>query len=318
MNTKTSATLDGSDVLVTGGAGFIGSATVRTLLDEGARVKVVDNCFAGESSLVPEGASFERIDIRSDEMKRVVTEFDPDSIVHLAAVHYIPYCNQHPEETFEVNVMGTRALLEAARELETLDTVVFASSGAVYPPEDGPLDEESRVGPMDIYGRTKLVGEDLAALFGTESGVSTAAVRLFNVYGPNETNEHLIPAIFDQLRTGARTIELGNLSPKRDFVHVSDVARALTTLLTDFDRDFRTYNVGSGTARSVREVVECTSDALGEDIEIEQDDERVRESDRPHLQADIGRINGELGWEPRVEFVEGLRRLWSREHATDE
>jgi len=318
MNTKNSATLEGSDVLVTGGAGFIGSVTVRMLLDKGARVKVVDNCFAGERSLIPEGASFEQLDIRSDELQNAVSEFDPDSIVHLAAVHYIPYCNQHPEETFEVNVMGTRSLLEAAKELKTLDTVVFVSSGAVYPPESGPLGEGSRVGPMDIYGRTKLIGEDLTQLFGTKSGVSTAAVRLFNVYGPNETNEHLIPAILNQLRAGSRTIELGNLSPKRDFVYVSDVARALTTILTDFEGDFRTYNVGSGTARSVREVVECASDALGENIEIEQDDERVRESDRPHLQSDIGRIRTELGWEPQIEFVEGLRRLLPQEHATYE
>jgi len=303
------------DVLVTGGAGFIGSHLVRHLTDAGANVLVADNCFSGTPSLVPEDARLETVDIRDDAFTDLVREFEPTEIVHLAALHYIPYCNANPEEAFRVNTMGTRKLAEAARDLPGLDTMVFASSAAVYPPREGPNSEASDTGPMDIYGETKLVGEDLMRLFHRETGISTVTVRLFNVYGPSETNEHLVPAVLGQVRRGDREIELGNLTPKRDFVHVSDVARALRTLLREFEGGYGVYNVGTGTEWSVREVVEQTSAALGEEIQVVQDEDRVRESDRPHLRADISRIRREFGWEPEVEFVAGLRELLEQDEA---
>jgi UDP-glucose 4-epimerase len=301
--------LDNRRILVTGGAGFIGSHAARKLHAAGATVLIVDNCFAGSEALVPDGVSFEAVDLRDDRLREVVLGFEPDAIVHLAAIHYIPYCNENPEETFQVNVMGTRKLLSAARDVAELERFVFASSAAVYPSRTDANSEDSPTGPMDIYGETKLIGEDLAELFAAKTGVSTAVARLFNVYGPNETNEHLIPAILKQVRAGERRIELGNLSPKRDFVHVSDVTRAIATLLREFEGTFDVYNVGTGTEYSVREVVEKTSTALGEDIEVVQDDERVRDSDRPHLRADVSKLHEELDWEPQVEFVSGLREL---------
>ncbi|MFA1610806.1 NAD-dependent epimerase/dehydratase family protein [Halobellus rubicundus] len=301
--------MEHDDVLVTGGAGFIGSRFVEELAQTDANVIAVDNCFAGEPSLVPEDVRFEHIDIRSAEFRELVRTVEPDAIVHLAAIHYIPYCNEHPEEAFAVNVMGTRNLLAAARELPDLETMVFASSAAVYPPREGPNSETSETGPTDIYGQTKLIGEDLMELFAEQTATPTVAARLFNVYGPNETNEHLIPAVLKQVRDGKREIELGNLTPKRDFIHVSDVANALVTLLNGADGGYSAYNVGTGTEYSVREIVEKTSEALGEGIEITQADDRVRESDRPHLQADISRIRADFGWEPTVEFVEGLKDL---------
>lgn len=310
--------LDGKNILVTGGAGFIGSQVVGALNDRGATVLALDNCFTGSSSLVPDGVRFERVEIRDDELAEVITDFQPDAIVHLAAIHYVPYCNANPEETFQVNVMGTRNLLTAAREVSVIEKVIFASSAAVYPPRTEANAESSPTGPMDIYGETKLVGEDLAKLFQRETGVSTSVARLFNTYGPRETNEHLIPAILKQVRSGKREIELGNLTPKRDFIHVSDVVRAIMTLLTEFDETFRTYNVGTGIEYSVREVVEKTSKALGEEIEIVQDDDRVRESDRPHLKANVTRLRDELGWEPEVEFVTGLRDLLHEERVVVE
>ncbi|WP_246988349.1 NAD-dependent epimerase/dehydratase family protein [Halorientalis marina] len=301
--------LSNRKVLVTGGAGFIGSQLVQTLTEQGANVLAIDNCFSGSPSLVPDDAQFEEVDIRDEQLHDIVAEFQPDAIVHLVALHYIPYCNANPEEAFEVNVMGTRNLLDAARELDSLETMVFTSSAAVYPPREGPNSERSETGPTDIYGETKLVGEDLMRLFQQETGVPTVTARLFNVYGPNETNEHLIPAVLTQVRSGDREIELGNLTPKRDFIHVSDVVDALLTLLTEFEDGYAAYNVGTGTEWSVREVVEKTSAALGEEIDIVQADDRVRESDRPHLQADISRMQSDFGWEPDVEFVAGLKAL---------
>lgn len=309
-------TVEDQRFLVTGGAGFIGSHLTHHLCDAGASVDVVDSLFAGDRRLVPDDARLHEVDLRDDDLPALVERIDPSAIVHLAACHFIPYCNANPEDTFEVNVMGTRHLLEAARSIGDLDRIVFASTAAVYPPRETAHHVADPTGPMDVYGRTKLVGEELTELFHERTGIDAVTARLFNTYGANETNDHLIPAILDQIADGSRTVELGNLTPKRDFVHVADVVRALETLSTAFDRGYRTYNVGTGTAYSVREVVEHVSAALGEDIEIVEDEERVRESDRPHLQADVSRIETELGWSPDLSFTEGLARLLAEEGIT--
>lgn len=305
-------TLQGDRVLVTGGAGFVGSHVTTELLARGATVTVLDNTFTGDREHIEEGVDFHDVDVRDgDAVERVVESVSPSIIVHLAAIHYIPYCNDHPEEAFDVNVVGTRNLLEAARRCDTVERFVYASTAAVYPPRDVPHSETDETGPMDIYGRTKLVGEDLLELFANETGVPSASARLFNVYGPTETNPHLIPAILDQLdpADSRHEVELGNLSPQRDFVYVEDVADAIVTLAAEFDGTHRAYNVGTGHPYSVRGVVGEVSDALGERIDIVQDDDRVRESDRPHLCADISRIERETSWSPETEFVDGLRKL---------
>jgi UDP-glucose 4-epimerase len=152
--------LNGKRIIVTGGAGFIGSNLLKHLINEKTEVLVLDNLFTGKKEFIPPEVQFKNIDIRSDEIKEIIKDFKPDNIIHLAAIHYIPYCNENPEETFDVNVMGTRNILEASQGIDFF----FASSAAVYPPLDGPLDENI-IGPMDVYGKTKLIGEDLVRLY---------------------------------------------------------------------------------------------------------------------------------------------------------
>lgn len=312
---KEKVKMDISDrkILVTGGAGFLGSKLCSRLCELDGQVHAVDNLSTGADDLLPEQVNFQNLDIRDTEFIDYVKKVDPDIIIHLAALHYVPYCNEHPKEAFEVNVMGTRRVLSAAREVN-LDAAVFASSAAVYAPRDEPNKETSNLEPIDIYGQTKLIGEDEFKLFQEITGTPTTLLRLFNIYGPNETNPHLIPAILDQLEGGSRSVELGNLSPKRDFVHVSDVARAFIVSLKEAEQGFNIYNVGSGEEYSVKEVVGCVEKALGEDIKIEQNEERVRESDRPHLLADINRISTEIGWTPKIGFIEGIRGLITDEY----
>ncbi|WP_137285794.1 NAD-dependent epimerase/dehydratase family protein [Halorussus salinisoli] len=305
--------LDGKRVLVTGGAGFIGTHVTQELVEAGADVHVIDNMFAGGEAQLPADASFTVRDIRSKELQEDVTEFKPDAIIHLAALHYIPYCNEHPEDAFTVNVMGTRNLLRATSAVPNLESILYTSSAAVYPPREGAMSETSDVGPIDIYGRTKLIGEDLLRLFAAQADTAAVTARLFNVYGPNDTNPHLIPAILEQVRDGAETIELGNLAPKRDFVYVRDVARALVTLVSNPQASYRAFNVGTGSTYSVREVVECVGTALGKDLDVVQVAERTRETERPHLEADIDRIRSETGWTPQTELVEGIRRQLNQE-----
>lgn len=283
-------------IVVTGGAGFIGSHLTSYLLGEGSDVLVLDDLSVGKREFIHEDASFKKIDIRSNNLGKVVKGFEPHVVMHLAAIHYIPYCNSHPEETFDVNVMGTRNLLKA---LDNNVKFFFASSAAVYPPIKESCNENLE-GPIDIYGKTKLIGEDLVKLNYRDPLIG----RLFNVYGPRDLNPHLIPDIIGQLQKGEYKIKLGNLTPKRDFIHVEDVCDAIITLLKQDKTG--TFNIGSGKAYSVSEIVDLIGKSFSKKIEIIKEDDRVRIVDREVLLADIEKIQEETGWRPKIKLEDGL------------
>ncbi|RME51912.1 MAG: SDR family oxidoreductase, partial [Deltaproteobacteria bacterium] len=242
-------------ILVTGGAGFIGSTLTRFLHEAGHAVAILDNFSFGRRALVPSGVEIHEADLRDRRgIARVIGEVGAEEVYHLAAIHFIPYCNAHPEEAAAVNIQGTRNLLEALRE-QRPKTLFFASTAAVYPISDVAHHENDPADPMDIYGITKLIGEDLVRLFHLDTGVRTIVGRFFNAYGPNETNDHVIPEIVAQLRAGKRTLDLGNIDPKRDFIHTRDLCRAVIGLVERFDGRFGILNIGTGEEISVREVV---------------------------------------------------------------
>jgi UDP-glucose 4-epimerase len=299
-------------VLITGGAGFVGSAVAREALARGRRVVVLDDLSFGRAALLPEHAALTLVrgDVRDPATtRRLLRIHEPHAVIHLAAIHFIPYCNAHPVEAMDVNVNGTRAVLAACRERPPR-RLVFASTAAVYPAEGGPFTEEVPAAPLDVYGYTKLMGEDLCRLFSLETGVPTRIARLFNVFGPADTNAHLIPDLETQARAGT-TIRLGNLDPIRDYVHVSDVAAALLTLLDRSTAGVETFNVGSGEGRSVRQVVAAFEAALGRPLVVEQEEARVRKVERLSLVASTARLRADSPWRPRVSFEAGVRDLVS-------
>jgi len=296
-------------VLVTGGAGFIGSALCRALVARGTRVIAYDNLRFGSRDLLPDDprCDFVQGDVRdAAALRRVLQDGRVRAVCHLAALHFIPYCIAHPEEATDVNVNGTRQVLDACR-LARPEVLLFASTAAVYPAEEGPFAEEHAPGPIDVYGATKLMGEDLAHAFALETGVSTVIARLFNAFGPRDTNPHLIPDVLAQLGEGD-TVRLGNLEPVRDYVHLDDLAAALIELLDMRRKGCAVFNVGSGEGRSVREVLAAFEAAIGRPLRVMQDPDRVRRVERPRLVADAGKLR-ETGWRPRVGFDEGIRRL---------
>ena len=273
---------------------------------------MVDDLSFGKKEFLPlsnEKLEFQKCDITDKAaLANVLEKFKPEISVHLAAIHFIPYCNEHPMRTSEVNIMGTRNLLECCRKVKP-DILFFASSAAVYPIRDGANKEDSSLGPTDIYGLTKVIGEDLTKLFHKETGIKTLIGRLFNVYGPNETNPHVIPEIVNQLKSGKRKISLGNLEPKRDYIHVEDAVTAIITLINEFEGKFDVFNIGSGKEYSVKQVVQYAQEALDEKIEIVQDKDRMRKSDRLHLLADISKIQAEVGWKPQWTLKKSLKEL---------
>lgn len=297
--------------LITGGFGFIGSAVAAELMAGGREVFILDNLACGSRDFlaVPDD-HFIRCDILDrDGVSRAVMEVRPEEVIHLAAIHFIPYCNQHPYESSNINLQGTINVLDAAHACGTVRQVLFASTAAVYPIVDEAIRETHALGPLDVYGLSKMVGERLCHEFHLATGIPTIVCRFFNAFGPNETNPHLIPEIQRQVNAGCRRLRLGNLDPKRDFIHTSDMARAILAMLEAGLAGYDVFNLGRGEEYSVRDIVAAFSRILGEEIGIEIDPQRVRKTDRLHLLADISKLKARTGWEPRVSLDEGLATL---------
>jgi UDP-glucose 4-epimerase len=296
-------------ILVTGGAGFIGCAVIDKLQREGHEVFVIDNLSFGKRAFItiPDSHFFLADILDASKMDEIFQLIKPEQVIHLAAVHFIPYCNQHPYESSNININGTINILNCARKYNS-KKVFFASTAAVYPIYDEAVNETHGVGPMDIYGLSKLTGEHLCNEFHLMTGIPTIICRFFNAFGPNETNPHLIPEIQQQVNDGLRKIHLGNLTPKRDFIHTSDMANAVHTLLSKVNAGIDTYNLGRGIEYSVTEIVDAFSRQLGEKIEIEVDPARVRKVERMHLLADVSKLKS-IGWEPLIGIDEGIATL---------
>lgn len=295
--------------LVTGGAGFIGCAVIDKLQREGHEVFVLDNLSFGKREFISVSEShFFLTDIRDrDGVEQVFSSVRPEIVIHLAAVHFIPYCNEHPFESSDINIRGTIHVLDACRKYG-VNKVFFASTAAVYPIYDDAVSEKHPTGPMDIYGLSKLTGEHLCNEFHLSTGVPVIICRFFNAFGPNETNPHLIPEIQKQVNGGQRRIKLGNLTPRRDFIHTSDMANAVHLLLQKHREGIDTYNLGRGIEYAVTEIVSAFSEQIGEHIEIEVDPARVRKVERMHLLADVSKLKS-IGWEPHIGISEGIRTL---------
>lgn len=293
--------------LITGGAGFIGSRLHAVLLEAGHEVLVIDDLRLGH----PKPAPHDRLrvlveSIGTDAAADSVRDFAPDLVFHLAAIHYIPYTEAHPEETRQVNVAGTEWLLDLVGDLSPR-AVVACSSAAVYGFSDTPLTEDAPYAPRGVYGETKVETERLLRSYATaHPGQRVAAARLFNVYGPGDLNPHLMPVLMDQIRRG-ETIKVGNTWPLRDYVHVNDVARALVELASG-EAGHVVYNVGTGRGTSVEQLITVMAELAGLPAHFEVDPARVR-ADDGHLVSDPARLIAETGWRPEVELREGLAWL---------
>ncbi len=300
-------------ILVTGGAGFVGHHLVRKLSDEQSnKIYIIDNLSFGRKELIPnkKNVNFYKADVCSKEILTIITKIKPHIVYHLAAIHYLPYCNEHPLKSFMVNVMGTRNLLNILQGTKP-EFLFFASTAAVYTPDKGPHNEKtSETVPIDVYGASKLVGEDLCYLFYRETKVTTAVGRQFNIYGPGETNPHFIPSLMEQINKRKKIIKVGNLYPKRDYIHVEDVVDYLLKLYTAVDSSFQIFNIGTGKEHSVRETLSILKSFVNHKITIVQTSGLKRKVDRPHLLADIQKISQRVKKASHIDFREGLAGLY--------
>jgi len=296
-------------ILVTGGAGFIGRALVAQAARGGCRVVVVDNLCVGSLDGIALGGrtTFRDVDITDAAAVRTLMEEEkPHVVFHLAAHHFIPYCNEHPGETLRVNVEGSYTVLaEAARA--GVGHCVLASSGAIYPSRDEELSEDLAPHPVDVYGLSKLLMEEVAQHASRTWGMRCVLARLFNVYGPGETHPHLIPEVLAALRREP-VVRLGNIFTKRDYIFVDDVARLLLACSEIETEQLVTVNVGTGTEYSAQEIVEIAGNLLGAKIDIVVDQSRQRAVDKLHQRADTRRLSQLTGATAETPLRDGLRR----------
>jgi UDP-glucose 4-epimerase len=299
-------------VLVTGGAGFIGSHVVDRLVEEGYSVGVVDNLSAGSldniSGHVDRGSvDFVEADVRDrDVVARLVHEVD--AVVHLAAVVSVPFSLENPNLTFDVNVKGTRAVLTACAR-SCVRRFIFVSSCAVYgAPLYLPIDEVHPTGPISPYAVSKLKGERCCREV-CGSGLDLVILRLFNVYGRRQAHGEysgVIAKFLERAEKGEPLVIYGDGSQTRDFVHVSDVAEAILTLVKSSGVQ-GVFNVGCGRAISIGYLAEKVLSLSGKHCRIVH--ESPRDGDIPHSVADISKAWKAFAYEPKVTLEEGLLEL---------
>jgi len=306
-------------VLVTGGAGFIGSNLAHALIAGGHPVGVIDDLSTGSSENLHPYAWFRTLDILAPAFSALVAEFAPDAVVHLAAQASVSVSLQDPERDWAVNAEGTRIVARAAREAGA-KRMVSASSAAVYGEplaSDLPLAESAPKAPANPYGKSKLAAEGLLAQELTGSGVDYASFRFSNVYGPRQdgAGEGGVVAIFcTRMHAGKPPVVYGTGAQTRDFIYVGDVVAAIVSALLSESplagegTDGASYNVSTGEETSVDALLLALRQASGYLGGV--DHEPAREGDVDRSSLDPGKAARAFGWSARQPLENGAAMTW--------
>lgn len=301
-------------IVVTGGAGFIGSHVADAMLARGYEVHVLDDLSSGKAGNVPDGAVLHPLDIRSADAADLIRRERYDVLIHHAAQMDVRRSVADPQFDASINVLGMLNLMEAGR-VSGLGKVIFASTGgAIYgEPEYTPQDEEHALKPLSPYGITKLCTEKYLYYYEQEFGIPYVALRYANVYGPrqNPHGEAGVVAIFaERMLQGEQPVIYGDGEQTRDYVFVGDVVRANLAAL-DFEGS-GTFNVGTGRETSVNALFRTLRDLIDPIVPEQHAEGRPGEQRRSVLS--YARTQEVLGWQPEVSLEEGLRRTvaWFR------
>ncbi|MCS7221457.1 MAG: SDR family oxidoreductase [Anaerolineae bacterium] len=297
-----------SKILVTGGAGFIGSHVVDAFINAGHEVVVIDNLATGKRENVNPKAQFYQVDIRDQEtVEEVFAVERPEVISHQAALANVRHSMEQPVTYAEVNILGSIILLEMARKYECRRFIYASTGGAVYgEPEFLPVTEDHPINPLDPYGASKHAVEHYLYLYRHNYGLSYVSLRYPNVYGPRQDplGEAGVVAIFTGLMLqGKQPTINGSGEQQRDFVYVGDVACANLLAL---ERGEGVYNIGSGVPTDVNTIFAELKAATGYSGEAHYGPPKLGEVFRIYL--DASKARRELGWEPTVSLKEGLAR----------
>lgn len=302
-------TLQESAVLVTGGAGFIGSHCVDALLAAGAAVTVLDDLSSGRRERVPAGARLIECDIRDAAAVQAAFESaEPDGVLHLAAQVSVPHSMREPGRDAAINVLGTVNVVDAAIRTGVRVLVNTSSGGAVYGDGPVPASEAAPIVPLSPYGVSKFAAEQYVDWAAREHPLRTSTMRLSNVYGPRQDDqgEAGVVAIFVNLALAGRTLELhGDGLQTRDFVHVADVARAQLLALTTAEAT-GPLNIGTGVSTSILELADAVIAAVGPGAGSDRIFGEAREGDVRHSLLDCAHATRALGFVPEIGITDGI------------
>lgn len=299
-------------VLVTGGAGFVGSHVVDTLIENKHEVVVCDSLVSGSKGNIHPGARFYQVDIRSADLEDIFKQEKPEIVYHLAAQSVVPPSIKDPMYDESVNVGGTLNLLEMMRKYEA-KKIIYSSSAAVYGnPVELPVKEDHPIQPLSPYGLSKWIAEHYLALYQRMYGLDYTAFRYANIYGPRQTPEGeggVVSIFVDQIKKEETPTINGDGRHTRDYIYVGDVAQAN---LMAMDRGSQAVvNLGTGKAVSILELLLLLEEVTGKPLKAEHGAERV--GDIVHSALHPGRASQALQWEARTSLLDGLKKTIAEE-----
>lgn len=294
--------------LVTGGAGFIGSAVVGELCRLGADVTVLDDfSFGSFENIKSHNIKIMCGDLRGEEAVFKAVK-DQEVIFHLAARPFIPLCYTRPKEFFEVNAIGTLNLMLAALNGNP-EFIVNVSSSEVYgSAQYVPMDENHPTNPHSTYAVSKSAADRICFTLYKEHSLPVCMIRPFNTYGPRETHPYIIPEIISQFAK-SNVINCGNLETSRDFTYIDDTVRALLLAGRRKEAIGKVINIGSGRDIKMRNLVTLIAELMNvKNMKIIQNESKIRPFDVDRLLVDNTKARELLGWEPKVSLEEGLKK----------
>ena len=293
-------------ILVTGGAGFIGSWIVDLLIEEGYQVIVVDNLSLGRKANINSLATFYEVDILNKELDEIIAQELPEIIIHQAALVYIQQSLKDPLADGMVNAMGTLNILNSATR-HKVKKIIYASTCAVYgEPQEEVIKEEHPLQPLSFYGVSKLMGEMYIRLFAEIFNLDYTILRYANVYGPRQEafgEGGVIPIFMEQMGKGQTPTIFGDGNQTRDFIYVTDVARA--NLLAIYKGSRQVLNIGTGKGTTINHLYSQIAEIMkfGEIAQYSF----YRPGDAKHVCLDPSKAKAQLLWEPKFSLNVGLK-----------
>jgi UDP-glucose 4-epimerase len=297
-------------ILVTGGAGFIGSHLVDALVDRGENVLVLDDLSSGKREYVNPKARFSEVDVRTPEAQAAVREYDPEVIFHLAAQKSVPDSLKHPRKDVDINLVGLCNLLEAIPGSSLKKFIFISTGGAMYGDDASlPAAETQPAQPSSPYGISKYASEQYLAVWSKLHKFQATILRPANVYGPRQDpfGEAGVIAILAKRAVEKQPMRVfGTGKHTRDYVFVLDVVRAFLGAL---DEDVTgTFNIGSGVETSVLDIIQNLSNVIGGELSVDHQPEVVGEMARSSL--DARQAHAVLHWQPKTSLEEGIHKTY--------